>query len=209
MKGLAIEFRGVDFNRGQTQILNGMNLRVELGERLAIIGSSGSGKTTCLRLCAGLERASAGQILLRGVAVDSKNTFVPPHQRRIGFVFQNYALFEKVSVEKNIFYGCKTSSHYEEAERLMEVLDLRRHLQKWPGQLSGGERQKVALLRSLALKPDIMLLDEPFSSLDGEQSFSLIQEIKDLFTQLQVTAIMVTHSKAEADAFASRTYRFK
>jgi len=203
-----IEFQDVDFYRGELPILESVNCQIQKGERVALFGSSGSGKTTFLRLCAGLERVNKGHIFLRGVEVSGPGKFTPPGERKIGFVFQNYALFEKVKVLKNILYGCKTLSDKEEAYRLIKLMDLSQHLEKWPMQLSGGERQKVALARSLALRPDIILLDEPFASLDPEQSRFLIGEMKTLFSRLNVTAVMVTHSEEEAHLFAQRIFKF-
>jgi iron(III) transport system ATP-binding protein len=204
----AIEFKGVSFKRDQRFILNNYSCQIQWGERLAIIGASGSGKTTFLRLCAGLERLHAGQIFLRGQQVDGDSIFQPPHQRHIGFVFQNFALFEGVKIKHNIYYGCKRSEDYQEADRLIQLMGLENHLNKRPSQLSGGERQKVALARSLALKPDIILLDEPLSSIDAHQSEYLINEMISLFDRLSVTAVMVTHSPQEAQAFATRKLEF-
>lgn len=203
-----IEFQEVDFLRGERSILESVSCQILKGERVALFGSSGSGKTTFLRLCAGLERVDKGYIFLRGEEVCGPDKFVPPGERKIGFVFQNYALFEKVKVLKNILYGCKNSQDKEEAYRLIKLMSLSQHLDKWPMQLSGGERQKVALARSLALRPDIILLDEPFASLDPKQSRFLIDEMKALFSRLDVTAVMVTHSEEEAHLFAQRILKF-
>lgn len=200
-----VQFKEVDFARGMRPIFSKLNCQVDFGERLALVGPSGCGKTTFLRLTAGLERVKSGQILLRNRPVDDGRLFVPPRERQLGFVFQNFALFERVTVRENIFYGCRTEAHNQEAQRLVALMKLESHLSKTPLQLSGGERQKVALARSLALRPDLLLLDEPFASIDRDQTQTLIDELVRLCTDLKITAIMVTHSPEEADRFATRT----
>ena len=203
-----IECKLLCFKRGVRNILENFNCSIEKGHLVSLLGPNGSGKTSFLRLCAGFERPTGGEIKLRGKVVANSGVFIPVSQRGIGFVFQNLALFEKVSVEKNIFYGCKTKAHRDEAGRLMDITGLREYLKKFPGELSGGERQKLALVRSLAVKPDIMFLDEPFSSIDANQTKTLIEEIKKIFEDLKITAIMVTHSKRESELFSSHTLGF-
>ena len=208
MSSPMIECKSLGFQRESKMILRDFNCSIKAGELVSLLGPNGSGKTSFLRLCAGFERPVCGEIRLRGEVVSDQKIFVPPGQRGIGFVFQNMALFEKVSVEKNIFYGCKTKDHREEALRLIRVMGLWEHLKKFPSQLSGGERQKLALIRSLAVKPDIMFLDEPFSSIDRIQTETLIKEIVKLFEDLGMTALMVTHSQKESELFSSRTLSF-
>ena len=207
MKIPMIECFSLDFIREKKTILKNFNCSIERGHLVSLIGPNGSGKTSFLRLCAGFERPTNGEIRLRGKVVADGKTFIPVTRRGIGFVFQSLALFEKVNIEKNIFYGCKTEAHKEEAWRLTELMGLKRYLEKYPNELSGGERQKLALVRSLAVKPDIMFLDEPFSSIDRNQTEVLIGEIKKLFEDLKITAIMVTHSEGESELFSSRTLR--
>lgn len=199
-----IECQKLSFAYPGKRVLNSLDCQVDQGEKVAILGQSGCGKTSFLRLIAGLEKPSGGRVLLRGQEVACENLCLTPHQRRLGYVFQNFALFEKISVEKNIHYACKTTEDYKEANHLVEMMNLSSHLQKKPYQLSGGEKQKVALVRSLALKPDIILMDEPFSSIDPNQTQFLIEEIKKLFNTLEITSVMVTHSKEEASLFADR-----
>ena len=199
-----LEWKNLKFSFDKTCVLNGFSGSLEKGHRLALLGSSGCGKTTFLRLCTGLENPQEGEIYLRGEKVACKTSSVPPHLRSVGYVFQNFALFEKISVQKNIYYGCKSKEDRDEADKLIDLFKLKSHLHKRPHQLSGGERQKVALVRSLALKPDVIFMDEPFSSIDPEQTNFLIDEIKQHFQTLGVTAVIVTHSKDEADRFADR-----
>ena len=207
MKLPAIECQSLGFKRESGDIFKNFHCSVEKGHLVSLLGSNGSGKTSFLRLCAGFEKPTEGEIRLRGKVVADEKTFVPVGERGIGFVFQNLALFEKVSVEKNIFYGCKTESHRVEARRLTNLMGLKKYLKNFPNELSGGERQKLALVRSLALKPDIMFLDEPFSSIDENQTEILIGEMKKLFEDLKVTAIMVTHSERESRLFSSHTLK--
>ena len=189
-------------------IFKNLDCFIEKGHLVSLPGANGVGKTSFLRLCAGLERPTQGWIKLRGKMVAGERVFVPARHRGIGFVFQDFALFEKVNVKKNILYGCKTQEHRAQAQHLIKLMGLERHLKKFPGQLSGGERQKVALVRSLALKPDIMFLDEPFSSIDQSHTKDLIREIKNLFLDLKITAILVTHNQHESEMFSSRELDF-
>ena len=202
-----LEVKNLTFTRNNTSILKDFSLDVEKGERLCLLGESGCGKTTLLRLCAGLEACESGEIYLRSILVNDSNNFVKPGDRKVGYVFQNYALFEKINIRKNIEYGCKNEEDLIEAKKLIELLNLMDHLEKYPHELSGGEKQKVALARSLALKPDLLFLDEPFSSIDPDQTKYLINEMKELFSQLNVTVVMVTHSIDEANQFATRTIK--
>lgn len=201
--------KNLHFSYGEKKILNNFSCEVQKGERLCYLGASGCGKTTFLRICAGLEKPTSGEVILRGTKACGDNTFVHPSKRKVGFVFQNFALFEKISVQKNIEYGCQKPEDFDEAKKLIGLLSLESHLNKYPHQLSGGEKQKVALARSLALKPDVILLDEPFSSIDTDQTEYLIKEMTELFEKLKVTAVMVTHSKEEARQFATRVETFK
>ncbi len=201
---VAMECRNINYSHPGKQVLSDFNCRIESAEAVAILGPSGCGKTSLLRLLAGLARPDSGEILLRGEVIADGQTFVPPEKRSVGFVFQNFALFEKVSVERNIYYGCKTQSDKEEARRLIDLMNLQNHLQKKPYQLSGGEKQKVALARTLALRPDILLMDEPFSSIDPGQTQFLIKEIKLLFKELKITSLMVTHSPQVSEKFSDR-----
>ena len=202
-----LEAHNLCFSRGGKQVLYNESLSLEKGERVALLGPTGCGKTSLLRLLSGLERPDQGEIWLRGELVAGPQTFVKPKDRRVGFVFQDLALFEKISVKKNIFYGCQTEEDFHQAGALIRLMGLQTLLDKNPSQLSGGEKQKVALARSLALKPDLIFLDEPFSSIDAHQTDFLLGELRALFTELKLTALMVTHSMDESKAFADRVLR--
>ncbi len=200
----ALQAQKVSYSYPGKKVLQDFDCAINPSESVALLGRSGCGKTSLLRLFAGLARPESGEVLLRGQVVADTKTFVPPEKRGLGFVFQNFALFEKVSVERNIFYGCKTEEDRKEAQKMIDLMKLEDHLKKLPHQLSGGEKQKVALARTLALRPDIILLDEPFSNIDPDQTEFLIKEIKILFDKLKVTSLMVTHSPRDSELFADR-----
>ncbi len=186
--------------------LHPTTLRVEPGEVLALLGPSGCGKTTLLRLIAGLERADAGgRILFGGQEV----THRPVERRDVGMVFQSYALFPQMTVEANIGYGLRIRgvARDEIRRRVGELVDLVRlgGLEgKRPAQLSGGQRQRVALARAVAVRPRVLLLDEPLAALDAKLKESLRDELAELLRRLHITAIHVTHDQQEAMAIADR-----
>jgi ABC-type Fe3+/spermidine/putrescine transport system ATPase subunit len=180
------------------------SITLDLGqETLALLGPSGCGKSTLLRLVAGLEQVDQGRILL-----DNKNlTLVPPQSRGFGMVFQDYALFPHLNVEKNIAFGLSKKTREERQRRVGELLDLvglRGYEKRRIHQLSGGEQQRVALARALAPEPPVLLLDEPLSSLDQTLRENLKQELRRILSQLNIMAIYVTHDQSEAFALAHR-----
>jgi iron(III) transport system ATP-binding protein len=168
-----------------------------------LIGPSGCGKTTLLRAVAGLERASAGEIRLAQAVVSSASAHVAPESRRIGMVFQDYALFPHLSVEDNISFGLHKQPRAEREARVRQVLalvGLSSSAQRYPHELSGGQQQRVALARALAPKPQLLLLDEPFSNLDVELRERLALEVRGILKEAQTTALFVTHDQMEAFA---------
>jgi iron(III) transport system ATP-binding protein len=189
-----------------------VSLEISAGESVVVVGPSGSGKTTLLRLLAGLERPDAGEIWLGGrrVAEPGRNT-VPANERRIGFVFQDLALWPHLSAFDNVGFAGKSAGQpaTERTARINEILRLCRVApllaDRYPHQLSGGEQQRVALARALVGSPELLLLDEPFSSLDRELRVMLRMELASLRRQLQLTAIYVTHDLEDAEALADRT----
>ncbi len=187
---------------GKIQAVDSVSL--ELGqETLALLGPSGCGKSTLLRLVAGLEQVDQGHILL-----GNKNlTHVPPQNRGFGMVFQDYALFPHLNVEKNIAFGLTKKTADEKRKRVSELLELvglRDYEKRRIHQLSGGEQQRVALARALAPEPPVLLLDEPLSSLDQTLRENLKQELRRILSQLNIMAIYVTHDQGEAFALANR-----
>jgi ABC-type Fe3+/spermidine/putrescine transport system ATPase subunit len=189
-----------------------LSLEVASGESVVVLGPSGSGKTTLLRVIAGLERPDAGEIWLDGrrVAASGRN-IVPANERRIGFVFQDLALWPHRTVRGNLEFVAE-SGGIERAERSARIAEVCRlckveaaHVNRYPHQLSGGEQQRVALARALVASPRLLLLDEPFSSLDPELREGLRQELTLLRRQLRLTAMCVTHDRADALTLADRT----
>ena len=195
---------------GQTGVLHDVSFTVKEGEFLSILGPSGCGKTTILRILIGLESADSGTILKDGADI----TVIPSAQRRMGIVFQNYALFENMSVLRNVEYallksmGTKESytreSARDKAREMLEIVGLSEHLNKKPCELSGGQQQRVAIARTLALNPDVILFDEPMSALDVDTRLSLRQELKELQKRFGTTMIYITHDQEEAFAMSDR-----
>ena len=180
-----------------------VSLGLRAGEMGVLIGPSGCGKTTLLRAVAGLEHANAGQILLGNAVVSSSSVHVAPEARRIGMVFQDYALFPHLSVQDNISFGLHKLPRAEREARVREVLTLvglSTSAQRYPHELSGGQQQRVALARALAPKPQLLLLDEPFSNLDVELRERLAMEVRGILKEAQTTALFVTHDQMEAFA---------
>ena len=178
-------------------ILQDMNMEIEDGEIVSILGPSGCGKTTLLNLILGLTDADAGKIYFDGEDI----TNVPMEKRGFNIVFQDYALFPNLSVYKNIIYGLRNQpdiSTRQEVDELIELLGLRNHLNKRIDQLSGGQNQRVALARTLVMKPKILLLDEPLSALDGVIKESIKEKIKTIAKEFHLTTIIVTHDPEEA-----------
>lgn len=178
-------------------ILNDINLNIEDGEIVSILGPSGCGKTTLLNLILGMTEADAGTISYQGEDITS----LPMEKRGFNIVFQDYALFPNMNVEKNIRYGLKNKpdiSTEKEVEDLIDLLGLRPHLNKRIDQLSGGQKQRVALARTLVMKPRILLLDEPLSALDGVIKESIKEKIKTIAKEFHLTTIIVTHDPEEA-----------
>jgi iron(III) transport system ATP-binding protein len=170
-----------------------------------ILGPSGCGKTTVLRCIAGFEPVVAGEIRLEGQVVSSPATVVPPERRRIGMVFQDYALFPHLSIAENISFGLRTLGAPERAARvdeLAQLVGLGGSLSAYPHQISGGQQQRVALARALAPRPELLLLDEPFSNLDIDLRERLSLEVREIIKASGTTAVMVTHDQHEAFAMA-------
>jgi sulfate/thiosulfate transport system ATP-binding protein len=206
---MSVRIEKLSKNFGHGPVLDGIDLAVEKGEFLALLGPSGSGKTSLLRIIAGLESASAGRLLIDGN--DALN--LPPGDRRMGFVFQSYALFRHMRVFDNIAFGLTVKKRRERpsateiAARVAALLDLVQ-LQglgrRFPSQLSGGQRQRVALARALAVRPEILLLDEPFGALDTGVRIALRDWLRALHDRLELISIFVTHDREEALALADR-----
>jgi len=183
-----------------------VQLDIEKGEFVALTGPSGSGKTTLLRLIAGLTKSDQGQILFNDTVWSdhSKQQFLPPQKRSIGFVFQDYALFPNMTVQQNLTFALDKSAPSSEVENIIEMIDLTALANRFPHQLSGGQQQRVALARALVRKPKILLLDEPLSALDTVMRERLQDDLKRLHEDYKLTTILVTHNEKEIFKLANR-----
>jgi iron(III) transport system ATP-binding protein len=182
--------------------LNDFSLNVPAGALLTLVGPSGCGKTTALRVIAGFQDVDAGAVSIRGIEVLGPKTNIPPEKRKVGMVFQDYALFPHISVAENVGYGVRGSDRVSRVDEVLELVGLVGYGSRFPHELSGGEQQRVALARALAPSPDVVLLDEPFSNLDAPQRERMRRELKKIIKAAGVTAVLVTHDQAEALAIA-------
>lgn len=197
-----IELKNIKHHYGETSVLDDLTLHMEGNQLTCLLGSSGSGKTTILRLIAGLETPQQGQIIIDNQIVTKNNQIkISPKDRSVGFVFQDLALWPHFTVYKNIAFGLKERNENNIQETVFEILDffdLRNHAEKYPHQLSGGQKQLVAIARSLVLKPKILLMDEPLASLDVKLKRKILKHIKSLKKHFDLTIIYVTHDHKEA-----------
>ena len=185
--------------------LKKINLLVNKGERLSIQGPSGCGKSTLLRLIAGLEEPNEGQIFINEEEVSSPGFSVPPEKRQIGMVVQDKALFPHLSIYENICFGIKKNTNKEQiALDLLNLFKIEELKNKFPHQISGGEKQRVALARSMAPNPNFIMLDEAFSALDSDLKVSIYDEVLEIFQGKNITVILVTHDAEEAKILSTR-----
>jgi len=188
---------GISKRFGKASVLENISFDVAEGEVLVLLGASGSGKTTILRIIAGLEMPYTGKVILHGKEV----TELPARERGVGVIFQSYALFPKMTVEKNVGYGLRIRKRKEikqTVNELLSLVQLEEHRKKYPSQLSGGQQQRVAIARTLAYKPEVLLFDEPFGALDTQTRVHLRREIRALLKKVNVPAIFITHDQEEA-----------
>lgn len=197
-------------NDADVSVLKRYSLTLQAGETVCILGPSGCGKSSLLRVIAGFETIDAGAIYLNNTLLSSATLTVAPEHRRVGFMFQDYALFPHLNVAQNIGFGLKKLSaeaREQQVQALLKLVDLEPYAKRFPHELSGGQQQRAALARALAPKPDILLLDEPFSNLDADTRERLIVELRAILKQTGVTTLMVTHSHSEAVALGDRIER--
>ncbi|UVW29279.1 ABC transporter ATP-binding protein [Massilia sp. H6] len=200
-----IELNNIDYSHGRHAVVNGLSLRLEPGSVGCLLGPSGCGKTTVLRCIAGFEQVSGGEVWIDDVLVSSAKVHMPAERRRVGMVFQDYALFPHMTVADNVAFGLRELAGGERRARvadLLETVGLAREGGRYPHELSGGQQQRVALARALAPRPRLLLLDEPFSNLDVELRERLALEVRTILRHEGTTAIMVTHDQHEAFAMA-------
>jgi len=200
--GVALRMRGLRKSFGPVHAVAGVDLDVASGSICALLGPSGCGKTTTLRLIAGLERPDAGEVAVGGRTLSSGAEFVAPDKRRIGMVFQDYALFPHMDVSANVAYGLGRRPDRERVERALALVGLTDAANRSVHDLSGGQQQRVALARALAPTPELVLLDEPFSNLDASLRDRLRQEVREILLAAGVTALFVTHDQEEALSLA-------
>lgn len=202
---VSLEARHISLSYGHAEVLKDINILIEPGEFFALLGPSGSGKSSLLRLIAGFNRHQRGELLIDGLDI----TAMPPHQRNVGMVFQNYALWPHMTVWDNVAFGLveRRAPKTEIKRRVGDALDLvglSAFAERRPGQLSGGQQQRVALARTVVIEPKLLLLDEPLSNLDKNLRVQMREEIKRLQRTLGLTTIFVTHDQEEAMTTADR-----
>ncbi len=200
-----LELKNVSKQFGPIEVIRNFSLTLEKGQIGCLLGPSGCGKTTALRTIAGFENPDAGEIQINGRVMSAAGRVVPPEARRIGMVFQDYALFPHLSVADNIGFGLNRLPVRDKKKRIAELTELTRLSEvadHFPHQLSGGQQQRVALARAMAPQPDLLLMDEPFSNLDVTLRERLSIEVRDILRENDISAILVTHNQNEAFAMA-------
>jgi len=207
MSAPVIECVGATKRFGEALAVDNVSFSLEPGEILSVLGPSGCGKTTLLRLLAGFERLEEGEVRIQGRVASTPLAHLSPDRRKVGMVFQEYALFPHLTVAKNVMFGLSKLPGPEQRERMAQVLDLvslKGLEERYPHELSGGEQQRVALARTLAPSPVVLLLDEPFNNLDTAMRAEMRREVEGILRENQVTTIFVTHDREEAFATADR-----
>ena len=192
------------------RILKGLNLTVDKGNFVAITGASGSGKTSLLRVICGLESPNEGEIILGDVPLFNKEICVPTEKRNIGLVVQEKVLFPHLNTRKNIEFGISSKTDKQNlSNEIMGKLNIQQLAEKYPHELSGGESQRVALARSIVMKPKLLMLDEPFTGLDKELKIKIYPEIKSILQESKITCLMVTHNLNEVKALADQCFNLE
>ncbi|MCB1947699.1 ABC transporter ATP-binding protein [Nitrosomonas sp.] len=207
MSSALLQLNQIQQHYAEHPVLNRLSLSLYKGEIGCLLGPSGCGKTTALRCIAGFELISDGEILINGRCVSSASTCMPPEKRQIGMVFQDYALFPHLDVAANIGFGLHRLSRIERkqhVEKWLHIVQLGNVANNYPHELSGGQQQRVALARALAPRPELLLLDEPFSNLDVNLREHLSVEVREILKNQGITAILVTHDQSEAFAIADK-----
>ena len=203
MNVLKIRALTKSYKYGSRPVLERIDFDLKRHEVCAIVGASGSGKSTFLKLIAGLESPDSGTIELGGTIVSGERLFLPPEKRKVGFVFQDFALFPHLTVEQNVGFGIAKAQHKQgRVSELLNLVGLSKHASKYPGELSGGEQQRVALARTLAPKPNLLLMDEPFSNLDRGIKKEIRGLVFDIIRRTGLSCVFVTHDLDDAMVYA-------
>ena len=202
---VSLEIKDLKKIYNKKTVLNSISFKVNDGEFLSILGPSGCGKTTLLKILIGIETCTSGKILKNGKDI----TKTDPSKRDMGIVFQNYALFPNMTVLENVMYALNLKlknkeQAKEESLKMIKIVNMDEHINKYPHQLSGGQQQRVAIARTLALNPDIILFDEPMSALDADNRLTLRKELKELQKKFKTTMIYITHDQEEAFSLSDR-----
>lgn len=195
----------VAYRNRQHSVLKGFSMSVQKGELACLLGASGCGKTTVLRAVAGFEQLQSGEIYVAQQRVAGAGIHLPPEKRRVGMVFQDYALFPHLTAQQNVAFGLRRmprEQQHARASELLRMVELYSHANSYPHELSGGQQQRIALARALAPNPEVLLLDEPFSSLDKKTREHLGGEVRQILREAGQTALLVTHSEHEAQLMA-------
>lgn len=200
------------YSNSREDVLKDFSLSIGRGEIVAVVGRSGSGKSTLLRILSGFELPYKGKLEIDERILVSEDIYVPVEKRRVGMVFQDYALFPHLTVEENIRYGIEKMSKKEQKKRVEEVLglvDMGEYSKRYPHELSGGQQQRIGLARALAPRPEFILLDEPFSNLDTSLRHRIRDELKEIIKSTGTTALFVTHDKEDALSVADKVVVLK
>jgi iron(III) transport system ATP-binding protein len=205
-----VEIQNLTFSYSSSvEIIDDFSFSMDKGEIVGILGPSGRGKSTLLRIIAGLETPSRGVITISGKTIVDSAVFIPPETRGVGMVFQDYALFPHLTAAKNIEFGLHRLSAADRAKRLEEMLELvqlKGYEKRYPHELSGGQQQRVALARALAPKPVLLLMDEPFSNLDADLKEHIRGELRNILRKAEMTCMFVTHDQRDVEAICDRVF---
>jgi iron(III) transport system ATP-binding protein len=196
MKILEIENLSKSYE-SKLEVVSDCSFSIESGNICAIVGESGSGKSTLFRLIAGLERPEKGSIKVKEKIVSNDKFIVAPKDRNVGLVFQDFSLFPHLTVRENIEFGLKKNKD-EKVEKLLEIIKMENFPNRYPNELSGGQQQRVSLARSLSMNPELLLLDEPFSSLDSQLKSKIRQELRDIIKKIGISSVFITHDIIDA-----------
>ena len=200
-----LKLKNISKSFNKVEVLKDINLNIQKGKIISLLGKSGSGKSTLLNIIAGFETSDSGEMNINNKIIFDNYTFTQPQHRNIGFVFQNYALFPHMNIFDNITFGIDDYPKKEKieiAKNLLKLVHLEGYEKRFPHELSGGQQQRIALIRSLSTNPEILLLDEPFSGIDAMVKVKIQKELLDILRQTHKTVIIVTHDIEEAKAMS-------